>query len=70
MRLYGEILIGKANDGGGVSVDFDGKLFAERVRFLDNEAEFQELLKESGLSDEKITADAASKHRRDLAMAA
>ena len=31
--------------------------------FLDNEPEFQELLAEAGLADERISADMASKHR-------
>ena len=31
--------------------------------FLDNEPGFQDLLEEAGLTDEKITADGASKHR-------
>lgn len=60
------LVLEKENQAGGKarSLQREGWLIeAGPGTFLDNEPEFQELLAEVGFSEERITADAASKHR-------
>ena len=60
------LVLEKESQPGGkaLSLQRDGWLIeAGPGTFLDNEPEFQELLAEAGLADERIAADGASKHR-------
>jgi len=60
------LVLEKESQAGGkaLSLQREGWLIeAGPGTFLDNEPEFQELLAEAGLADERITADDASKHR-------
>ncbi len=60
------LVLEKEGQAGGkaLSLQREGWLIeAGPGTFLDNEPEFQDLLAEAGLADERISADSASKHR-------